>query len=168
MRSSWLGTFTLPHVSALNITTTVIESAVMDDKEHTIAAPKGAKSKAWKYFGFQISEGKTVDEKKVMCTLCDVKITYRGNTTNLQQHLRIHHFKEYEALMGGSTSRQMTLEEATDASRTIHKTSAKRCQEINRAVATFIARDMRPIAAIEGEGFKQLIHVLEPGYTLPS
>ena len=70
--------------------------------------------------------------------------------------------------MGGSTSRQMTLEEATDASRTIHKTSAKRCQEINRAIATFIARDMRPIAAIEGEGFKQLIHVLEPGYTLPS
>ena len=138
MRSSWLVTVTLPHVSALNITTIVIESAVMDDEEHTIAAPQGAKSKAWKHFGFQISEGKTVDEKKVVCTLFDarVKIAYSGNTTNLQQHLQIHHFKEYEALMGGSTSRQMTPEEATDASRTIHKTSAKRCQEINRAVAS--------------------------------
>ena len=31
----------------------------------------------------------------------------------------------------------------------------------------FVARDMRPINVVEGEGFRDLIHTLEPGYTVP-
>ena len=31
-----------------------------------------------------------------------------------------------------------------------------------------IARDLRPAAIIEGEGFKRLLSFLEPGYVIPS
>jgi len=32
----------------------------------------------------------------------------------------------------------------------------------------FIAQDMRPIAVVEGQGFKNLLKLLEPGYTVPA
>uniref|UniRef100_A0A8C4GRK4 HAT C-terminal dimerisation domain-containing protein n=1 Tax=Dicentrarchus labrax TaxID=13489 RepID=A0A8C4GRK4_DICLA len=35
-------------------------------------------------------------------------------------------------------------------------------------IVDFIAQDMRPIAVVEGQGFKNLLKVLEPGYTVPA
>ena len=31
-----------------------------------------------------------------------------------------------------------------------------------------VARDLRPAAIVDGEGFKQLLSFLEPGYVIPS
>lgn len=32
----------------------------------------------------------------------------------------------------------------------------------------FIVKDMRPLAAVSGNGFKDIIHFFEPGYIIPS
>ena len=49
-----------------------------------MAAKKGAKSPFWAHFGFEIDEsGKRVDEKSVCCRLCNHKVGFSGNTTNL-------------------------------------------------------------------------------------
>ncbi len=43
----------------------------------------------------------------------------------------------------------------------------KRHGDITKAVAYCIAKDMLPISLVENEGFKNLIHVLDPRYELP-
>lgn len=45
--------------------------------------------------------------------------------------------------------------------------SEKRKREITDKIAEFIALDMRPVNVIDGEGFKELMRTLEPGYTVP-
>ena len=35
-------------------------------------------------------------------------------------------------------------------------------------ILNFIIKDIRPITTVEGEGFQNLIHLLEPGYQIPS
>ncbi|XDV47123.1 hypothetical protein PO909_016829, partial [Leuciscus waleckii] len=43
----------------------------------------------------------------------------------------------------------------------------KRHEDITKAVAYFIAKDMLPISVVENEGFKKLIRVLDSRYELP-
>ena len=40
-------------------------------------------------------------------------------------------------------------------------------QIITKGIASFIAKDMRPITTIEGEGFKELLSTLEQAYEVP-
>jgi len=49
---------------------------------------KGGKSPVWAHFGFQLGDdGKVADEKHVVCKICQAKVGYSRNTTNLKQHL---------------------------------------------------------------------------------
>ena len=41
-------------------------------------------------------------------------------------------------------------------------------KELDKRVAAFIAKDMRPISTVDGEGFRELIKCLDPRYQLPS
>ncbi|KAK0152134.1 hypothetical protein N1851_006500 [Merluccius polli] len=45
--------------------------------------------------------------------------------------------------------------------------SEKRKREITDKIAEFVGLDMRPVNIVEGEGFKELMRTLEPGYTVP-
>ena len=52
--------------------------------ELCLESPKGAKSLFLAHFGFEIDEsGKRVDKKSVRCRLCNHKVGFSGNTTNL-------------------------------------------------------------------------------------
>ena len=46
--------------------------------------------------------------------------------------------------------------------------SSRRAREITFAMAQFIVKDLRPYVVVENEGFKNLIKVLEPKYSIPS
>ena len=35
------------------------------------------------------------------------------------------------------------------------------------AIADFISKDMRPVSVVDGEGYLNLMHVVEPRYTMP-
>ena len=136
-----------------------------------LEAPKGAKSVRWEYFGFEVDkDGKRVDEKYVHCRICNQKVGFSGNTTNLGTHLQKWH---PAALQSGapSTSKgpvQSTLQSYCSRPVTKLASNSKRAKEITLKIAEFVARDMRPIAIVEGAGFKNLIDALEPAYAVPS
>ena len=46
--------------------------------------------------------------------------------------------------------------------------SSSPCKRITKLLALVIARDLQPATIIEGEGFKQVLSFLEPGYVIPS
>ena len=59
-------------------------AAKNNQNELRLESPKGAKSAFWAHFGFEIDEsGKRVDEKIVCCQLCNHKVGFSGNITNL-------------------------------------------------------------------------------------
>ena len=45
--------------------------------------------------------------------------------------------------------------------------SSHHAKMLTEAVTDFIVRDMRPINAVDGEGFVNLMQVAEPRYTVP-
>ena len=140
-----------------------------------IEAPKRAKSPLWLHFGFVKDEsGKMKDPKHVSCKLCGKDVAYSGNTTNLKQHMLNHHPGE---LPGPSTSggvssstkmKQPTVEAFVARPVVKMAKSSKRAQVLTRGIAEFVAKDLRPIGVVEGEGFQRLIQMLEPAYTVPS
>ena len=96
-----------------------------------------------------------------------------GNTSNLLTHLRDHHPDLHaEAIPHSShtakaTKRQPTLHEVVDKSKRYDPKSS-RAQELNRAIAYYIAKDMQSLYTVEKPGFRHLIHTLDPKYNLPS
>ena len=48
-----------------------------------------SKSKVWKFFGFTVDEsGEITDKTRLVCRLCDRRVPYSGNTTNLFYHFQ--------------------------------------------------------------------------------
>ena len=132
--------------------------------------PKGAKSPFWAHFGFEIDKsGKRVDEKSVRCRLCNNKVNFSGNKTNLGQHLQIWH-PDVSTGAGSSHSKslQLTLGSFSGSRVKNIASDTKRAQEITKSIVEFVAKDMRPVALIEGTGFQSLVATLEPSYQIPS
>ena len=75
-----------------------------------LVTPKGTKSILWKHFGFQVDDkGEYLDKKAVRCRLCERSIAYSGNTTNLRQHLQLHHQEVFGEPGPSTSARQATL-----------------------------------------------------------
>ena len=75
------------------------------------------------------------------------------------------HPEEYKRCTGntiGLSSKQTSL--AT----TFRKYSPQHTAAITNRIAEFMARDLRPLSVVDGDGFKQLVNYLEPGYKVPS
>ena len=62
----------------------------------------------------------------------------------------------------GSSSKQTSL--AT----TFWKCSPQLAAAITDRIGEFVARDLRQLSVVDGNGFKQLMNYLEPGYKVPS
>merc|ERR1712131_408138 len=62
---------------------------------HLVAHPR-AKSKVWKYFGFDTdADGCILHWKRIYCRICMAQIAYSGNTSNLSYHLEKNHPDEF-------------------------------------------------------------------------
>ena len=73
-------------------------SASTSGSVNIVYHPKG-KSKVWKHFGFVLNKkGKIVNDKKVICQLCEHQLAYSGNTSNLFYHLEKEHPGEFATL----------------------------------------------------------------------
>ena len=48
------------------------------------------------------------------------------------------------------------------------KCSFDRAAKVTKLVCEMVARDLRPVSIVEGNGFRQLINYLEPDYQVPS
>ncbi|OCT73061.1 E3 SUMO-protein ligase ZBED1 isoform X1 [Xenopus laevis] len=131
-----------------------------------------AQSRYWTFFGFQgDAYGRIIDKTKIICKLCGVRLSYSGNTTNLRQHLVYKHRRQYNDLVGtqGAVVDPQKHPESVLpcelASRAIVTPTVGRT---TRAVADFIVRDLMPVEIIEGEGFIQMLAILDPNYKLPA
>lgn len=135
--------------------------------------PPSFKSRVWDYFGFRVKydpDGKRlVDKNTTVCRKCNTMLNYvGGNTTNMNTHLRRHH-------PGVTTSGTRQKQQAAHLVQTLPESfrqplaqDSKRAKEIDRAIATFIAVDMRPFSVVDNAGFQEMLRTLEPRYKIPS
>jgi len=137
--------------------------------ESRIVPNKGAKSPVWDYFGFPCDVDGAVNDRRVVCRLCKLELPYSRNTTNLFAHLQTHHKAQYIALKRTGTatsSKQETLVSTVARSQPLSP-SSDRHKTLVAAVGTYLAKDMHPLAAVEGTGFLHLMEVAEPRFTVP-
>ncbi|KAE8278733.1 Zinc finger BED domain-containing protein 1 [Larimichthys crocea] len=68
-----------------------------------VAHPR-AKSKVWKYFGFDTdADGCILHWKRIYCRVCMSQIAYSGNTSNLSYHLEKNHPVEFSEYVKSNT-----------------------------------------------------------------
>ena len=105
------------------------------------------------------------DVKRVPCKLCDQQRADGGGTKNLLSDLQAKHPEEYNCCTDhadDSSSKQTSLASI------FRKCSPQRAAAITDRIVEFVARDLRPLSVVDGDGFKQLVNYLEPGYKVPS
>ena len=93
-----------------------------------------------------------------------MRLVHGDSTTSLASHLLAKHTEEYTRSFGGPTSskKQTTLPTI------VHKCFAERAATITRLIAEFVARDLRRLSIVCGDGFRQLLNTIEPGYHVHS
>ncbi|XP_061445480.1 E3 SUMO-protein ligase ZBED1-like isoform X2 [Rhineura floridana] len=124
-----------------------------------------AQSRYWTFFGFQgDAYGRILDKSKIICKLCGVRLSYSGNTTNLRQHLIYKHRCEYNQLVGTQTT---ALDKGVVGTGEFGAPRPPAPGRTTRAVADFIVLDLMPVEVVEGEGFGQMLGVLDPSYKPP-
>lgn len=124
-----------------------------------------AQSRYWTFFGFQgDAYGRILDKSKIICKLCGVRLSYSGNTTNLRQHLIYKHRCEYNQLVGTQTT---GLDKGVSGTGEFGAARSPAPGRTTRAVADFIVLDLMPVEVVEGEGFGQMLGVLDPSYKPP-
>ena len=121
------------------------------------------RSDVWSYFE------KVDDGKKAKCSLCSKVLAFCGGTTNLREHLTSKHPFQYEAKRNSKATRPFQAQQGKlDTFVKQRNCSESRATEITERIADMIVLDLKPIASVEGEGFKELMNCVEPGYTCPS
>ncbi|XP_055068182.2 E3 SUMO-protein ligase ZBED1-like [Misgurnus anguillicaudatus] len=133
-------------------------------------APGILKADVWAHFGFFEHAGKhELDKTHAVCKACRAQIKYLGNTTNLRNHINRFHPELLKDASGKAASAKTdpTQQKIDQALSTLPFNSEK-AKRINRSVASFIAKDLRPYSVVENIGFRHPIKTLEPRYKLPS
>ncbi|XP_015217186.1 E3 SUMO-protein ligase ZBED1 isoform X1 [Lepisosteus oculatus] len=149
-----------------------------------VAHPR-AKSKVWKYFGFDTdAEGCILHWKKIYCRICMAQIAYSGNTSNLSYHLEKNHPDEFCEFVKSNTE-QMREAFATAFSKIKPESSHhfpqdallmkpsygyenRKHQDLTLAVVSFICEGMYPVSVVDEPAFKTLLKTADSRYELPS
>ncbi|KAM9577104.1 E3 SUMO-protein ligase ZBED1 isoform 1-T3 [Trichechus inunguis] len=149
-----------------------------------VAHPR-AKSKVWKYFGFDTdAEGCILQWKKIYCRICMAQIAYSGNTSNLSYHLEKNHPEEFCEFVKSNTEQMreafatafsklkpessQQVAQDTLATKSGHGSDTKRQQELTAAVMGFICEGLYPTSVVDEPTFRLLLKTAEPRYELPS
>ncbi|XP_034720742.1 zinc finger BED domain-containing protein 1-like [Etheostoma cragini] len=152
-----------------------------------VAHPR-AKSKVWKYFGFDTDAyGCILHWKRIYCRVCMSQIAYSGNTSNLSYHLEKNHPVEFSEFVKSNTD-QMREAFASAFSRikteptgphvqqqsqdpNVRQSSGnenRRHNDLTTAVVNFICEGLYPASVVEEPTFKTLMSTVDPGYSPPS
>ncbi|KAM8904439.1 polyprenol dehydrogenase isoform 2-T2 [Spinachia spinachia] len=152
-----------------------------------VAHPR-AKSKVWKYFGFDTdANGFILRWKRIYCRVCMSQIAYSGNTSNLSYHLEKNHPVEFNEFIKSNTDpirevfattfpRIKTEPSGLHAqspseppnSRQGSECDKRRHSDLTVAVITFICEGLYPVSLVEEPSFRTLMSTVDPVYSLPS
>uniref|UniRef100_A0A667X1D9 BED-type domain-containing protein n=1 Tax=Myripristis murdjan TaxID=586833 RepID=A0A667X1D9_9TELE len=130
--------------------------------------PPTLKASVWVNFGFYGRNSKNVDRTHAVCRHCHTKIKFCSNTTNLRAH--VSRFHPEAAAVGRDDRLKPTI---PPNQRTLHEMAklapgSERAKKITKAISYFIAKDMRPYSVVENQGFRYMVHNMEPRYVIPS
>ena len=150
----------------------------MATAEVSIVPNPTAKTDVWEHFGYPGDEsGGIATKSKVICRHCKKSMPYKNNTTNLYTHLDNHHKKVYATLsyykqQQSSTAQksqhhQLSLQETIKKTQSLSR-SSECYKKLANAIGKFIAKDLQPISVVDGVGFKHLMEVAEPRFSVPS
>ena len=135
-------------------------------------------SPVWAFFGFENDgNGKPKDRDSPKCCLCLKRVSVKGsNTSNLLAHLRIHHPSKF-----GEVDKQRKLQQSPSFSKSTqpciidkfekakqYERNWKKWKELTDSMTFCLVRDMLPLYMVEKEGFKKMVHAMDPRYDLPS
>ena len=101
------------------------------------------------------------DDKDAKCTICGSILKY-NSTTSLNYHLNVSHSAVLQAASGSQS--QPTITTALGR-RVCHSTKA---EGIPQRIGNMISTDLLPINVVDGQGFREVIKYIEPGYNIPS
>lgn len=149
-----------------------------------LVAKKNTKSKVWKYFGFVPNEDGSgpSDSDSPKCKLCLKNVSARwANTSNLLNHLKLHHISEYKEIARARSSTEISSSSRkskvkTDGQQTLEQciekvkkfsTSSKEHRKLTEVVTNCIVRDVMPVYTVDKTGFRAMIQALNPRYQLP-
>lgn len=151
----------------------------------------------WEYFNWNCDKSKG-NVRCLKCKSIESTVPYNykdGNTSGLLRHLRRHHAIDVKLVRKRQgTNFDVEVE---DDDEDVHapakrskvtsigqckqttitamfqqkepfKPTSQRSKAINKSIALFIAKDMRPVNVVNGVGFKSLVETLEPRYKLAS
>ena len=155
---------------------------------------ENAKSSIWTYFGFPASNGRFVEAERkkrtnVFCKLCDMDLSYTGNTTNMITHLSYRRKDEYAAVKkqmaeSAQTSKPLQFLASMEVARSSqsmsqptilnsfeqampYPKSSSRWKSLTQSVSYFLAKDMLPISTVNNDGFKRMLQKFDSRYTPP-
>ena len=61
-------------------------------EDYEIISPPNQSSPIWKYFGYQTDHhGKIIKSDRVICKVCKFRPAHGGGTSNMMNHLLVHH-----------------------------------------------------------------------------
>ncbi|XP_029942976.1 zinc finger BED domain-containing protein 1 [Salarias fasciatus] len=151
-----------------------------------VAHPR-AKSKVWKYFGFDTdADGCILHWKRIYCRVCMSQIAYSGNTSNLSYHLEKNHPVEFGELVKSNTDQmrevfattfcRIKTEPAGPPQQLLPESNSRpgleyenrRHNDLTVAVINFICEGLYPVSIVEEPTFKSLMSTVDPGYCPPS
>ena len=131
-------------------------------KERQIHSPPGLTASVWQYFGFYQRANETTDKTYTICKICKAKIKYLSNTTNMRQHLARFHPETEKDPPTVPTTQRTILETVSKLPK-----NSQKAKSITKAIATFIATDLRPYSVVNNRGFRLVVRTMEPRYKLP-
>ena len=105
-------------------------------------------STVWKYF--------TKTDKTVSCDICKATLKYHGNTTTMHKNLKLHPVQA--SYSSSDVSREKHQQQTTMTDFSTHQISDQSKRKITGLLLNFIVKDMRPLAAVSGIGFKDIMH----------
>ncbi|XP_061746780.1 uncharacterized protein LOC133545324 isoform X3 [Nerophis ophidion] len=101
-------------------------------------------------------------KKTVSCKICSMDLTWHRSSTLLREHLKRRHGSMDEGK--NSRKKQACISDLVQR----EACKPQQAAALTDAILNMLLTDMRLLSMVEDEGFRLMIHVFNPGYTLPS
>ena len=144
--------------------------AVLDDSSEVVIIaenfsvdrPRKNESGVWKWFT-------KLSKDESMCSVCQKKISRKGaSTTALRRHIQQQHAAIYK--ISGAltcTANKSTTNKEGEIEAVMLEADSARAKNITDAIARMMVLDCQPFSIVSDTGFKNLIKILEPTYSIP-